>query len=66
MLCAGPERSGSTWLFNALRLLYEEADEALHAYWMHNITDAKLQQRHCGINLYYRLAFLLMTVDDQI
>ncbi len=45
---AGPERSGSTWLFNAIRLLYEEAQVPLDSYWITHLTDEKLQQRACG------------------
>ena len=45
----GPERSGSTWLFNAVRLLYEAARQALHPYWLHTVTDAKLRDRNCGV-----------------
>ena len=45
----GPERSGSTWLFNAIRLLYEDAEEPLDPYWITVLTDAKLQDRGCGV-----------------
>ena len=45
---AGPERSGSTWLFNAVRLLYEDAQEPLDAYWVTHLTDAALDARSCG------------------
>ena len=45
---AGPERSGSTWLFNAVRLLYEEAGLPLDTYWMTHLTDRKLNQRGLG------------------
>ena len=42
---AGPERSGSTWLFNAVRLLYEDAQQPLDSYWMTHVTTKKLHQR---------------------
>ncbi len=45
---AGPERSGSTWLFNAVRLLYEDAREPLDAFWITRLTDAALDERGCG------------------
>ncbi|KAK9813795.1 hypothetical protein WJX73_010153 [Symbiochloris irregularis] len=48
IVAAGPERSGSTWLYNAVRLLYWCAKKPLHAYWLHTVTDRKLQQRQCG------------------
>lgn len=39
---------GSTWLFNAVRLLFKHAKCPLDSYWMHNITDAKLKARGLG------------------
>ena len=45
---AGPERSGSTWLFNAVRLLFEDAQEPLDAFWVTHLTDAALDARGCG------------------
>ncbi|KAK9819165.1 hypothetical protein WJX81_000617 [Elliptochloris bilobata] len=47
IITAGPERSGSTWLFNAVRLLYEDAQEPLDAYWITHLTDAALDARGC-------------------
>eukprot|EP00850_Spirogloea_muscicola_P008815 SM000048S16527 [mRNA] locus=s48:186713:188377:+ [translate_table: standard] len=48
VICAGPERSGSTWLFNAVRLLLSGTGERTHAYWVHTLTDAKLRERGLG------------------
>ncbi|KAK9862751.1 hypothetical protein WJX84_000236 [Apatococcus fuscideae] len=48
IIAAGPERSGSTWLFNAVRLLYEAAGVPLDCYWMTHVTDRKLHQRGAG------------------
>ena len=45
---AGPERSGSTWLFNAIRLMYEDAQEPLNSYWIHDLNQEKLIQRGQG------------------
>ncbi|KAK9868184.1 hypothetical protein WJX84_006116 [Apatococcus fuscideae] len=45
IIAAGPERSGSTWLFNAVRLLYEDAQQPLDSYWMTHVTTKKLHQR---------------------
>jgi len=42
---AGPERSGSTWLFNAVRLLLKHAHIPYDPYWITTLTTAKLQQR---------------------
>ncbi|CAK0779209.1 hypothetical protein CVIRNUC_004717 [Coccomyxa viridis] len=48
IIAAGPERSGSTWLFNAIRLLCQDSQEPLHPYWITSLTDAKLQERGAG------------------
>eukprot|EP00931_Biecheleriopsis_adriatica_P006770 TRINITY_DN108129_c0_g1_i1.p1 TRINITY_DN108129_c0_g1~~TRINITY_DN108129_c0_g1_i1.p1 ORF type:complete len:401 (-),score=79.31 TRINITY_DN108129_c0_g1_i1:177-1379(-) len=45
VLCAGPERSGSTWLYNAIRLLHLEAKVPCDSYWLARLTEAKLQER---------------------
>ncbi|CAE7398762.1 unnamed protein product, partial [Symbiodinium pilosum] len=45
ILCAGPERSGSTWLYNAVRLLHLEAKVPCDSYWMAKLTREKLEQR---------------------
>lgn len=45
ILCAGPERSGSTWLYNAIRLLYLEARVPCDSYWMARLSREKLEQR---------------------
>lgn len=49
VVCAGPERSGSTWLFNALRFLLEGIGDRVHSYWMHQVTQAKLVKRGVGL-----------------
>ncbi|KAH7426259.1 hypothetical protein KP509_11G092500 [Ceratopteris richardii] len=45
VICAGPERSGSTWLFNALRFLLETTGQRVHSYWINHLTQSKLIQR---------------------
>jgi len=45
VICAGPERSGSTWLYNATRLLFSAAKVPCDSYWMHSLTEEKLRQR---------------------
>jgi len=42
---AGPERSGSTWLFNAVRLLLKHAHIPYDPYWVTTLTTDKLQKR---------------------
>ena len=42
---AGPERSGSTWLFNAVRLILKHAHIPYDPYWITTLTTDKLQQR---------------------
>ncbi|MCO5598479.1 hypothetical protein L7F22_052576 [Adiantum nelumboides] len=50
VVCAGPERSGSTWLFNALRFLLEGTDhQRVHSYWINHITQTKLVKRGVGL-----------------
>lgn len=41
----GPERSGSTWLFNAVRLLLKHAEIPYDPYWITNLSQLKLRQR---------------------
>ncbi|KAK9808857.1 hypothetical protein WJX72_005211 [[Myrmecia] bisecta] len=48
IITAGPERSGSTWLFNAVRLLFKSAKQPLDSYWLTQVTDEKLADRHGG------------------
>jgi hypothetical protein len=36
VVSAGMMRSGSTWLFNALRLLLQAADEPVYAFWIND------------------------------
>jgi hypothetical protein len=48
IVAAGPERSGSTWLFNAVRLLFESAKLPLDCYWIKDLTDASLDVRRAG------------------
>lgn len=45
MSAAGPERSSSTWLFNAVRLLLKHAHVPYDPYWITTLTTEKLQQR---------------------
>jgi len=45
VLCAGPERSGSTWLYNAVRLLHLEAKVPCDSYWIARLTEEKLRER---------------------
>ena len=45
----GPERSGSTWLFNAIRLLYEDASAPLDSFWITHLTASKLRNRGQGV-----------------
>jgi len=45
IVCAGPERSGSTWLYNAVRLLHRRGRVPLDSYWMHTLSEDKLTQR---------------------
>eukprot|EP00898_Chlorokybus_atmophyticus_P001820 jgi/Chlat1/2639/Chrsp178S02485 len=48
VICAGPERSGSTWLFNAVRLMLLQAGEPMDSYWINSITKEKLAKRGVG------------------
>lgn len=45
ILCAGPERSGSTWLFNAVRHLHSACHIPCDSYWIHRLTSEKIEQR---------------------
>ncbi|DBA90281.1 TPA: hypothetical protein ACH3X1_003571 [Trebouxia sp. C0004] len=45
IIAAGPERSGSTWLFNAVRLLLKHAHIPYDPYWITTLTTDKLQHR---------------------
>ncbi|CAI7732689.1 unnamed protein product [Closterium sp. NIES-53] len=45
IVCAGPERSGSTWLFNAVRLLLAHSGQLALSYWLHSISASKLRAR---------------------
>eukprot|EP00913_Durusdinium_trenchii_P003062 g2831.t1 len=45
VICAGPERSGSTWLYNAVRLLHLKAQVPCDSYWMTRLSHAKLEER---------------------
>jgi len=45
IICAGPERSGSTWLYNAVRHLYSAAQVPCDSFWIHRLTETKLQER---------------------
>eukprot|EP00887_Chlorella_sp_A99_P006453 scaffold3.g6453.t1 len=48
IVAAGPERSGSTWLYSAVRLLFHHARKPLDAYWLKRVTDAALDARGAG------------------
>eukprot|EP00747_Dinoflagellata_sp_TGD_P049671 gnl/TRDRNA2_/TRDRNA2_146317_c0_seq2.p1 gnl/TRDRNA2_/TRDRNA2_146317_c0~~gnl/TRDRNA2_/TRDRNA2_146317_c0_seq2.p1 ORF type:complete len:190 (-),score=18.14 gnl/TRDRNA2_/TRDRNA2_146317_c0_seq2:22-591(-) len=37
--------TGSTWLFNAVRLLFRQAHEACDSYWIRKITAEKIKKR---------------------
>ncbi|CAJ1420199.1 unnamed protein product [Effrenium voratum] len=45
VICAGPERSGSTWLFNAIRLLHLKAQMPCDSYWLRRLSREKLAER---------------------
>lgn len=45
IICAGPERSGSTWLYNAVRLLYRQASTPCDSYWVRTLSEDKVQKR---------------------
>lgn len=47
MICASRDGqgTGSTWLFNAVRLLFRQAREACDSYWIRVLTREKLQRR---------------------
>lgn len=45
IICAGPERSGSTWLYNAVRLLHVAARTPCDSYWLPALSDQKLRER---------------------
>lgn len=45
VVCAGPERSGSTWLYNAVRLLHLAAKKPCDSYWLAEISEEKLRER---------------------
>mmetsp|Transcript_799 Transcript_799/g.3210 ORF Transcript_799/g.3210 Transcript_799/m.3210 type:complete len:316 (+) Transcript_799:38-985(+) len=38
-------RTASTWVFNAVRLLFRQAHEACDSYWMRKLTREKLERR---------------------
>ena len=45
VICAGPERSGSTWLYNAVRLLHLKAKVPCDSYWIGQLNREKLEER---------------------
>ena len=45
---AGPERSGSTWLFNAIRILLQEARQPLDPFWVTSLSQHALAERGAG------------------
>ncbi len=44
----GPERSGSTWLFNAIRILFQEAQQPLDPFWVTLLSQDALAARGAG------------------
>lgn len=38
-------RTASTWVFNAVRLLFRQANEACDSYWIRSLSKKKLEQR---------------------
>eukprot|EP00898_Chlorokybus_atmophyticus_P001822 jgi/Chlat1/2640/Chrsp178S00160 len=48
IVCAGPERSGSTWLFNAVRLMLFAASQPTDSYWLNAVKKDKLAERGFG------------------
>merc|ERR1739845_252341 len=38
-------RTASTWVFNAVRLLFRQGREACDSYWIRDLSKAKLEQR---------------------
>mmetsp|Transcript_121564 Transcript_121564/g.223943 ORF Transcript_121564/g.223943 Transcript_121564/m.223943 type:complete len:412 (+) Transcript_121564:43-1278(+) len=45
IICAGPERSGSTWLYNAVRLLHLASSIPCDSYWLAALTEDALRER---------------------
>ena len=45
VICAAPERSGSTWLYNAIRLLYRDFGMICDSYWIHALRKDKIEER---------------------
>lgn len=45
VICAGPERSGSTWLYNAIRLLHLKAKVPCDSYWLSRLSRENLEER---------------------
>jgi len=45
LICAGPERSGSTWLYNAVRLLHLHAKIPCDSYWIAHLSAEKFHER---------------------
>lgn len=45
IIAAGPERSGSTWLYNAIRLLFLHSNQCIDSYWIHAVTKDKIVKR---------------------
>mmetsp|Transcript_127034 Transcript_127034/g.219088 ORF Transcript_127034/g.219088 Transcript_127034/m.219088 type:complete len:248 (-) Transcript_127034:76-819(-) len=47
VIAASPDmgRTASTWVFNALRLLYRQAGEACDSYWIRSLSRDKLEKR---------------------
>jgi len=45
IICAAPERSGSTWLYNAIRLLYRDCGMICDSYWIHALRKDAIEAR---------------------
>jgi hypothetical protein len=45
VICAGPERAGSTWLYNAIRHLHSSVNVPCDSYWIHHLDEKKIEAR---------------------
>eukprot|EP01084_Bolivina_argentea_P284765 488126_1 len=50
IISAGPERSGSTWLYNAIRLLFLHSNQCINSFWIHTITKNKIKSRFSSVS----------------
>ena len=51
IIAAGPERSGSTLLYNAIRLLFLHSNNCIDSYWIHTVNKAKILARLPSIKM---------------